>query len=87
MEPVCDYLAAMLRLPPPALSIELPRSSYRSFDRMPRWRRWLNCIRHPIRAFVTYQIVNPDPPTARDQAIGLAAIVHGLMAWMLTTHT
>jgi hypothetical protein len=77
----------MLTLPPPNASIDLPRANYRRVGPLPRWRRYLNCIRHPIHAFMAYQVVNPDPVTEREKAMGLAAVIHGAVAWFLLTHS
>lgn len=74
-----------LALPAPAKQIELRRSEYRRLGKWGCARFILECIRHPIYAFMAYQAANPDPPEtqARDQAVMFAAIVHGFVLWAL----
>jgi hypothetical protein len=76
----------MQQLPPP--TIDLPETAFREVSehrKMGCFRFALYCMRHPIYAFMAYQAVNPDPPgsKARNDAMFLAAIAHGFMAWLL----
>lgn len=77
-EPVCDYVYGMQE-------ITLYRSEYRRLDRPNRWFLVLECLRHPIYAFMAYQALNPDPPETRnsDSTLLFAAIAHGIAGWLL----
>lgn len=59
-----------------------------TFRPMSRWAFIGFCCRHPILAiFARSTLPDIDPLTEREQTLFIAAIVHGLVAWMLFTHT
>jgi hypothetical protein len=69
------------------IEIDLHPSRWRRMKPRNRWQRAIYYARHPIHAFMAYQVVNPDPPNERQTAIFFSAVVHGIVLWVLTLHT
>jgi hypothetical protein len=74
----------MLLLSAPERLIDLPVTSYRQ-TRPSRWRLFIECLRHPIIAFVAWREQRHEPVlTDRQRAIVWLALLHGAIAALLT---